>query len=53
MQWQVLFHVTGWSNVSPALAAGAAIRGHRVRLVGFWRAWLARVRGRVVVERHS
>jgi hypothetical protein len=46
MQWQVLFHVSGWCNVPPALAAAAASRGHRVRLVGWWRALLARWAGR-------
>ena len=51
MQWQVLFNVSGWSHVSPALAAEAAIRGHRVRLVGYWPAVLARLRGRVIAGR--
>jgi hypothetical protein len=48
MQWQVLFNVSGWCNVSPAMAASAAIRGHPVRLAGWWRAALARWAGRAM-----
>jgi len=51
MQWQVLFGVGGWCNVSPSLAAVAAARGNRVRLVGRWQAFVARLKGRVVAGR--
>ncbi len=51
MQWQVLFNVSGWCNVTPALAARAAVAGSPVRLVGRLRAALARWAGRSMSTR--
>ena len=51
MQWQVLFNVSGWCNVPPALAAAAAASGSPVRLVGRWRAALAQWLGRSIAVR--